>query len=370
MRTFKNPQLYNHKGYTLIELMIAMTLGLFVLGGVLKIFSDNSRIYKVLDARSRMQENARYALYVLGRDMRMAGYMHCNVNDTKIANTINSTDWQFWAGSAVSGYEGGVDTFPTEFSGDVFTAPKAPENSDSIVIRRADSDTIFTISSHDTTAAVISFPENQPVQKGEIYIIADPQCTQLGIFQASDPATAGSFNSVTHNTGGSTSPGNFTKQLGGNFQVSVSGSNSSCGPSVPNGESCMYAYPPGSKVFKYLSQAYYIGTFQNIPTLFSEKITDDASTKEEVIVQGVENLQILYGIDTDADDITNQYVTADNVGTDEIISLRIDLLIRSYQPVADSPQKYIYQNTTVIPTDNFLRKEFSITIKLRNRGVL
>ncbi len=131
-----------------------------------------------------------------------------------------------------------------------------------------------------------------------------------------------------------------------------------------------YAYPPGSKVFKYLSQAYYIGTFQNIPTLFSEKITDDASTKEEVIVQGVENLQILYGIDTDADDITNQYVTADNVGTDEIISLRIDLLIRSYQPVADLPQKYTYQNTTFTPSDNFLRKEFSITIKLRNRGVL
>jgi len=374
MKTINIRSFYTNKGYSLVELLIAMTLGLFVLAGVLKIFSDNSRVYKVLDARSRMQENARYALYVIGRDMRMAGYMHCDAN-SRIANTVDSANWKFW-GDAVSGYEGGVSTFPAEISADISTAPNVPVDPDVIVIRRADSDMVFSVSSHNANSATINFAENKPVEKGGIYVIANPQCTQIGIFQASGPASAGPHNHIVHNTGNATSPGNCTKQLGGSFNCAPTATNNSCTPSVTAhtvGESCKYSYPPGSKVFKLLSQAYYIGSSQNIPTLFTENLIEsggDATTSEKVVVQGVENMQILYGIDTDNDFIPDQYVTADNVGTESIVSLRIGLLIRSLREVAGSPQKYRYQNTTVTATDNFLRKEFSTTIKLRNRGVL
>mgnify|MGYP000155491031 CR=1 FL=1 len=365
-----------HKGYSLVELLIAMSLGLFVMAGVLTVFSDNSRIYKVLDARSRMQENARYALYVLGRDIRMAGYMSCD-SSTRIANTVDSSNWQFW-GDAVSGYEGGVSVFPAEFSADMYTSPNAPVNPDALALRRADSDENFIISSHNANSATIHFAEDKSVEKGEIYVIANPQCTQLGIFQASGPASAGPHNHIVHNTGGSTTPGNCTKQLGGSFNCSPSAENNVCIPSVttlPVGESCKYSFPPGSTLFRLITHAYYIGSSQNIPSLFNEKlivdtVTHDADTLDELVVQGVENMQILYGVDTDADDIPDQYVTANNIGAGTVSSVRIHLLIRSIKEVGKSIQNYSYLGNTITPTDKFLRKEFTTTIKLRNRGLL
>lgn len=374
IKTFHNN--HSNKGFTLVELMIAMTLGLFVLAGVISIFIENKQVYRVLDARSRMQENARYALYVLGRDIRMAGYMSCD-SATRIANTVNSSGWQFW-GDAVTGYEGGVSTFPTEFSADLYTSPNAPVNPDALALRRADSDENFLISSHNPSSATIHFAEDKSVEKGEIYVIANPQCTQLGIFQASGPASAGPHNHIVHNTGGSTNPGNCTKQLGGSFNCPPSTENNICNPSVttlPVGESCKYSYPPGSKIFKLLTHAYYIGSSQNIPSLFNEKlivdtVAHDADTLDELIVQGVENMQILYGIDTDADDIPNKYVSADNIGISSVSSVRIHLLIRSIKEVGKSIQNYSYLGNTITPTDKFLRKEFTTTIKLRNRGLL
>jgi len=376
MKTIQFHNTSTPKGYSLVELLIAMSLGLFVLGGVISIFTENKRIYNVLDARSRMQENARYAFHVLERDIRMAGYMSCD-SDSRIANSVNSSSWQFW-GTAISGYEGGVSTFPTEFSSQLYTATNAPVNPDSIVIRRADSDESMIISSHNPSSATIHFSEDQSVEKGEIYVLANPQCTQLGIFQASGPASAGPHNHIVHNTGASTAPGNCTKQLGGSFNCPPSSENNICNPSVtaiPVGESCKYTYPPGSKIYKLISRAYYIGSSQNIPSLFTERLTvdttaHDADTLNELVVQGVENMQILYGIDTDSDDIPDQYVTANNIGANNISSIRINLLIRSLTLASGSIQDYTYLGNTVSPTDNYLRKEFSTTIKLRNRGLL
>ncbi|WP_027707094.1 PilW family protein [Zooshikella ganghwensis] len=62
------------KGLSLIELMIALVLGLLLVAGVIQIFLGTSQTYRLTGDIARVQENARFALDILARDIRMAGY--------------------------------------------------------------------------------------------------------------------------------------------------------------------------------------------------------------------------------------------------------------------------------------------------------
>ncbi|HRP74349.1 MAG TPA: PilW family protein [Rhodocyclaceae bacterium] len=65
------------RGLSLVELLIGMTLGLVVLGGVLYLFAANKQNYRHQESLSRVQESGRFALELLTRDIRMAGYIGC-----------------------------------------------------------------------------------------------------------------------------------------------------------------------------------------------------------------------------------------------------------------------------------------------------
>ena len=61
-------------GFTLVELMVAMTLGLLIVLGVIQVMMSNQISYRTNDELSRIQENGRFALDLLANDIRMAGY--------------------------------------------------------------------------------------------------------------------------------------------------------------------------------------------------------------------------------------------------------------------------------------------------------
>jgi type IV pilus assembly protein PilW len=65
------------QGLTLIEILIALLLGAFLIGGVLEIFVNSRETNRMQEALSRLQENARFAMEFIGRDLRMAGYSFC-----------------------------------------------------------------------------------------------------------------------------------------------------------------------------------------------------------------------------------------------------------------------------------------------------
>ncbi|WP_376695898.1 PilW family protein [Wenzhouxiangella sp. EGI_FJ10305] len=62
------------KGFTLIELMVAMVLSLFLLGGVILMYASTKSTYEDVDRLSRLQENVRFASDYLVRDVRNAGF--------------------------------------------------------------------------------------------------------------------------------------------------------------------------------------------------------------------------------------------------------------------------------------------------------
>ena len=74
----KNTSINNkQQGMTLIEIMIALAIGAFLLGGVIKIFLGSTQSYRMLENLSRLQENGRFALEFMDRDIRQAGYRVC-----------------------------------------------------------------------------------------------------------------------------------------------------------------------------------------------------------------------------------------------------------------------------------------------------
>lgn len=82
------------KGFTLIEIMIALVLGAFLIGGVLQIFVNTRETYRMQDALSRLQENGRFAMDFIGRDLRMAGYSFCpkSSDDDPIVNFLTGVN--------------------------------------------------------------------------------------------------------------------------------------------------------------------------------------------------------------------------------------------------------------------------------------
>jgi len=102
------PKAIKNRGFTLLELMISMVLGLIILGGVGAVMDNSKKNYEIQDYRSRMQENARFALQFLTYDIRMAGY-----TGYLACGTLPSSSWQFvWGGSSADG-----DTVTVQYVG-------------------------------------------------------------------------------------------------------------------------------------------------------------------------------------------------------------------------------------------------------------
>lgn len=89
----------------------------------------------------------------------------------------------------------------------------------------------------------------------------------------------------------------------------------------------------------------------------------------EPLVDDVEQMQIYLGEDTDGDGVANRLMAPDDVGLDieQVVSLRLNILVRSpLDQRASGAQTYVFDDTSVTATDTRLRREYSITIALRN----
>ncbi|MBS0214694.1 MAG: prepilin-type N-terminal cleavage/methylation domain-containing protein [Proteobacteria bacterium] len=86
------------RGFTLIELMVALVLGLLVIGAAGGIFLQNRRVYGSTEAVNRIQENQRSAFELLTRDIReVAGNPCVKFSDMPIGMLIKVPDATFWS---------------------------------------------------------------------------------------------------------------------------------------------------------------------------------------------------------------------------------------------------------------------------------
>ena len=88
----KYRNLCQQAGFSLIELMISIPLGLLVLFAVLKIFTANIEGVNLQNSFSRVQEHGRMSMELMVRDIRMADYWGCANEFSLITNNLNSSD--------------------------------------------------------------------------------------------------------------------------------------------------------------------------------------------------------------------------------------------------------------------------------------
>jgi prepilin-type N-terminal cleavage/methylation domain-containing protein len=84
MKTFN---LRSSSGFTLIELLVSIPLGLVLVGGVYMTFKAQQNAYLTQDQIGAMQQNLKGAMYLLTRDILMAGYL------TSLDTNPHSLDW-------------------------------------------------------------------------------------------------------------------------------------------------------------------------------------------------------------------------------------------------------------------------------------
>lgn len=361
-------------GISLVELMVSMTIGLMLMAGVVQVIVNSKRTFLLQEEISHIQENARFAINFLSRDIMMSGfYGMCTGQASKVANTLDSTD-VFYQGNAIVGYEGDGNTtsFPSAISADV------DPDADAFVISYGGVDSILGVTRHNPTSATFFVAENHDIDDCEVLIAASASCQQISIFQATNTNSAN--RTIVHNTGGSCGPGNCEKDLFGNFDCS----DTSGAQTDPFGSD--------TEIFRYHADAYYIGESAagaGIPALFRERLSGENMQAEE-LVQGVADMEVVYGVDTgddssggigvQEDGIADRYYTADQitvttataatgwVGWDRVVSVRISLLLRSNNAVlpAGETSPVLEGGTS---TDNHMYKTMTTTIKLRNRGL-
>ena len=372
-------RLNSMQGFTIIELMIAMLLSLILLAGVGQIYVSSKQSYRVTEEIGRMQENSRFAMDVLTKEIRMAGFSPCPPTD-EVAITLNPglpADAYNFGNGALIGYEAG-GTFSASFPATGTTAGARVADSDAFMVMRG-GDTTYSIESHVETAAQFFVVDSNGLEDGDILMVCDAH--NAAIFQTSN-ITHASGNVVHPSGNAGMSPGNCSKGLGYPTDCTTT-----------NGTG--YTYEDDAVIVKFVSTIYYVGvssdgtgrSLYRQPLLNNTGATLGAGAVVELI-DGIETLQMLYALDTDGDKQAERYVSADNVTAagscgagiactwNNVIGARLGLLVETPNEVAaaDDTKSYNIAGNIFDDTDHGndrrLRTVYTSTVKIRNRGAL
>lgn len=197
-------------GFSLVELMIALLLGLIVILGAITVFLSNKQSYRTNVALGQVQENARVAFDLIARDVRQAGLTGCG-NLGRVGNLLNNgtaaggtVAWYADFGNAVRGYDGGT-TDPAVTSGSS-AAQRVSTASALTLIGAALTGT--SIATYDASTYAFTLTGGDTgIQAGDIVIVCDPDHAVIG------QITSISGSSLIMNTG-TTTPGNCSRGLG------------------------------------------------------------------------------------------------------------------------------------------------------------
>lgn len=203
-------QLRKQSGYTLIELMIAMVLGLVIIGGVISVFVSNQQSFRTNENLGRLQENARISFELMAREIRQAGGNPCGAQ--QVANVLTDKN-TLWSSNLEAGTVRGFDETQVA-TGIVATGTAATERvagTDAILVFSGDEQDGAVITNHNPTAASLEVANvNHGLAPGMIVMVCDPDSAAVLQITNSSPGTN---TTIVHNTGTGT-PGNCSKGLG------------------------------------------------------------------------------------------------------------------------------------------------------------
>lgn len=353
-------------GYSLIELMITMLIGLIILNGVFQVVMTSKRSELDHKEISYIQENARFALDVLSRDIRMAGYIGCANNNTDQVNVITQDVMGFIGTAGIKGFDGDKSTadFPVQYRA------LAKSKTDSLLIRRGESEKEYLVRAQNPITDTISLWTNHNFELNQPLAMVDGTCRFSALFTASKIDNA---NTISHGV----SQNNCNDVLRGRYSCGdCSGSN--CPRALPSA-----SYLAGARIMPLISNAYFIGESTLLPGTPALKrqsmVVNDSNitTRTEELATGIENIQFLYGVDTNADGNINEYRQAsemdinsdgvvDSDDWENVLTVKINILLISQAPAFTTPQTVVFNGVDYVGL--FMRQVVSSTIQIRNQN--
>lgn len=400
-------------GLSLIELLIALLIGMVMVLGLVQVFAASRTAYMVSQGIARSQESARFALDFLSRDLRMVGHAGC-VNDQGLlqedasvtpalvrggnirslflgeddrnANNVAALPFALRFDVALQGFEA-AGTGPGA-SIDLQTVPAAGDATDWSPQLPAEIAALSPVAGSDVVMLRFFSPEQAQLsgltpgatttvsydaassavatEGGGLFALAD--CGGASVFQASAPPDATSMT------------------------VSVSGLNQTAMDFVTEHDGSVTYRAGSTTLYRAESMAYYVAlNGQRVPSLYRTRWTSTPGSAAltpvtEELVEGVESLQLLYGEDANSETLEvppSGYITktntADTIGDAtsagrwrRVGAVQIGLMVRggsiersASEQATTTPE--VLQVTMNAPEDGHYRSAYETTIALRNR---
>ncbi len=332
----------HQSGLSLVEVLVALVISLFLLTGIVQVYLSNRVAYTFSEAISRAQENGRFALDTMTQDLRGAGFFGCAIFDSADTSTLVNN-----LNPAGAGYDAAIHDFigqgPLEG-----TENDGLNGSDSITLRGAKPDQVTVHPPYNVaTSATINVTTSDSIQPGDIVMMSN--CRGADIFQVTAKSGGGPGQQVIVHSTAPNTPGNYNPDACG-------GGSAHC---------LSQTYGSDTTMFELQTVTYSIAVgASGEPALWR---SENGVNVE--LIEGIEQMQVLYGVDTDSDNFPNQYVVSTAVADMlTVMSVRRMLLVRSDSDgVTEDAQVYNYNGVSTTAADQRLRQVFSTTIALRNR---
>jgi len=312
-------------GFTVVELMIAVTLSMLLGLAIVTVFVNNSYSFGQDENLARMQDDARHALREIAFDLRMAGHYA----DLHLPDAV-----AFDGALAI-----GTDCGPAgEVNWMYRTIEAGTGNSLSITA-------IDNATNSAATAAHSCFLGGELLDGTDVVSIKRVAGAEATVLSAND----------------------VYLRTNGTVGYLFNGLTPPSPPFVVNAPSADWTYRPS---------IYYVRQFANapgdgIPTLCRKSLRGAGpAMTTECIATGIENLQIEYGIDTTADGHPNVYMTNPSLNdVQNVVAARIFLLART----TEIDTRYVNNKTyslsnspDFVPGDSFHRRVFSTSVSIQN----
>lgn len=307
------------RGLTLIEVMVALLLGLLLIGAVGGLYLANHQTFRQVENMARINENARLAFELLGRDLREAGGIACGARLPTAVVVQSNAWWNQW-GQGLRGYEQDEASPANQLPARAFglAALDRVAGTDAVVVWSGSNEAALSIVSHNPPAAQLQVDRNQHgLQDGDIVLACDMR--QAAIFQVSNANQANT--TIVHNTGAAVNPGNCRKELG----------LSSAPPHDCTTAGSDHSFAAGGFLTRLQAHAWYIGfNGRGGTSLYRVALGNAAGTAQanapEEMIENVSNLQLLYLERSVAGALGSSYVAATTVNDwNRVQAVRLEL---------------------------------------------
>jgi type IV pilus assembly protein PilW len=320
------------QGISLLESMIALSVGVFLLGGVMVAFSTMRGTTSETLGIGEVQENGRLAISILRRDVEHSG---------------------FWG------------KFQSQISSDLLATPAAPG-------------TDCSGGSNSTNDG--SFPAISPWSFWSLWATTATQASVLGCI--TDANTDSDVLQVKRAISSASTFANFRSNrfyllASANSAAIVAGNaDSSSYPVIESSENWMYQH-----LVYYVADKNFYGS--TVPTLMRKRLiigtSGQAQMNAEPVIDGIESIRFMFGVDTDLNGRVDSYVGAEDVSRNHwnqgssdishILSVRIYVLSRALE----QDRKYVNNNSYTLGDrtvsgngDHYRRMLFSTAVSVMN----